>query len=291
MAIVVDTILPVFSIIALGYALAGRRFRLHLPTLADLAILVTSPALMFSVLSGTSLEPRQWGALAGGTLWVAAGTGLLALAYLRGRPGRSRGLLLPAVFWNAGNMGLACSRLAFGPEGLEAAAVVFVTMAVLSSTFGIWIAKGENGLREVLRLPLVYASVGGIALALTDTTLPRVVMEPIEMLGAMAIPLLLLNLGMQLRTLQVTDLSHSLVAVAIRMGGGFAFASLFVLWFGIAGVDRQVLLLNSVMPAAVINAVLAQRYGTDPSLVASSIVLGTLASLVSIPAVLLLVTS
>ena len=72
--------------------------------------------------------------------------------------------------------------------------------------------------------------------------------------------------------------------------GGFAFASLFVLLFGIAGVDRQVLLLHSVMPAAVINAVLAQRYGTDPSLVASSIVLGTLASLVSIPAVLLLVT-
>lgn len=290
MALVFDTILPVFSIIAVGYALAGRRFRLHLPTLADLAILVTSPALMFSVLSGTSLEPRQWGALAGGTLWVAAGTGLLALAYLRGRPARRRGLLLPAVFWNAGNMGLACSRLAFGPEGLEVAAVVFVTMAVLSSTFGIWIAKGENGLREVLRLPLVYASVGGIALALTETTLPRVVMEPIEMLGAMAIPLMLLNLGMQLRTLQVTDLSHSLVAVAIRMGGGIAFASLFVLWFGIAGVDRQVLLLNSVMPAAVINAVLAQRYGTDPSLVASSIVLGTLASLVAIPAVLLLVT-
>ena len=289
MALVFDTILPVFSIIALGYALAGRRFRLHLPTLADLAILVTSPALMFSVLSGTSLEPRQWGALAGGTLWIAAGTGLLALAYLRGRPGRRRGLLLPAVFWNAGNMGLACSRLAFGPEGLEVAAVVFVTMAVLSSTFGIWIAKGENGLREVLRLPLVYASVGGIALALSETTLPRVVMEPIEMLGAMAIPLMLLNLGMQLRTLQVADLSHSLVAVAIRMGGGFAFASLFVLLFGIAGVDRQVLLLNSVMPAAVINAVLAQRYGTDPSLVASSIVLGTLASLVSIPAVLLLV--
>ena len=288
MALVFDTILPVFSIIAVGYALAGRRFRLHLPTLADLALLVTSPALMFSVLSGTSLEPRQWGALAGGTLWIAAGTGLLALANLRGRPGRLRGLLLPAVFWNAGNMGLACSRLAFGPEGLEGAAIVFVTMAVLSSTFGIWIAKGENGLREVLRLPLVYASVGGIVLALTETTLPRVVMEPIEMLGAMAIPLMLLNLGMQLRTLQVTDLRHSLVAVAIRMGGGIAFASLFVLLFEIAGVDRQVLLLNSVMPAAVINAVLAQRYGTDPSLVASSIVLGTLASLVSIPAVLLL---
>ena len=290
MALVFDTILPVFSIIAVGYVLAGRRFRFHLPTLADLAILVTSPALMFSVLSGTSLAPRQWGALAGGTLWVAAGTGLLVLAYLRGRPGRRRGLLLPAVFWNAGNMGLACSRLAFGPEGLEVAAIVFVTMAVLSSTFGIWIAKGENGLREALRLPLVYASVGGVALALTETTLPRVVMEPIEMLADMAIPILLLSLGAQLRNLPIAELSHSIAVVVIRMGGGVAFAAWFVWLFDVQGLERQVLLLASVMPPAVINVVFAERYQRDPGLVASSIVLGTLASIVTIPAVLLAIT-
>ena len=287
MDVAVITIVPIFSIIALGYALAGGRFGFHLPTLADLALLVTSPALMFSVLSGTHLEARQWGALAGGTVWIAAGTALLALAYLGRSLRRRRGLLLPAVFWNAGNMGLASARLAFGPEGLAAGAVVFVTMAVLSSTFGIWIAKGENGLREVLRLPLIYASGGGILLALTDTALPRLVMEPIEMLGEMAIPLMLLNLGLQLRKLRVTDLSPALVAVAIRMGGGVAFALLFVVVFGVSGLERQILLLNSVMPAAVINAVFAQRYATDPSLVASAIVVGALASALAIPAVLL----
>ena len=79
------------------------------------------------------------------------------------------------------------------------------------------------------------------------------------------------------------------MAVGIRVGGGFAFALLFVTCFGIGGVDRQVLLLSSVMPAAVINVVIAQRYATDPRLVASSIVLGTLLSLLSIPAILLIV--
>jgi predicted permease len=287
MSVVLITIVPVFSVIAVGYALAARR-GLHLPTLADLALLVTSPALVFSLLAGTAIDPRQWSALVGGTVWIAAGTGLLGLLYLRAGAGGRRGLLLPSVFWNAGNMGLACARLAFGPEGLAAAAIVFVTMSVLTSIFGIWIAKGENGLREVLRLPLAYAGVGGVALALTETTLPRIVMEPIEMLGAMAIPLMLLNLGIQLRTLKVTDLAHSLVAVGIRMGGGVTLALLFVTCFGVGGVDRQVLLLSSVMPAAVINVVLAQRYATDPGLVASSIVLGTLLSLLSIPAVLLI---
>ena len=40
------------------------------------------------------------------------------------------------------------------------------------------------------------------------------------------------------------------------------------------------------MPPAVINVVFAQRYGRDPSLVASCIALGTLVSLVAIPLVL-----
>lgn len=287
MSVVLITIVPVFSVIAVGYALAGRR-SLHLPTLADLALLVACPALIFSVLAETAVDPRQWSAMVGGTVWIATGTGLLALAYSAASGAGRRGLLLPSVFWNAGNMGLACARLAFGPEGLAAAAIVFVTMSVLTSTVGIWIAKGENGLREVLRLPLAYAGVGGVALALTDTALPRIVMEPIEMLGAVAIPLMLLNLGIQLRTLKVTDLVHALAAVGIRLGGGVALALLFVNLFGIGGVDRRVLVLHSVMPAAVINVVLAQRYAADPGLVASSIVLGTLLSLLSIPAVLLL---
>jgi predicted permease len=284
-----STIGPVFTVIAIGYLLAARR-QLHLPTLSDLAILVTSPALMFSVLSGTELEADRWGVLAGGTVFIAACAALLAVGYLFTVGKGRRGLLLPAIFWNAGNITLPCARLAFGEEGLEAAAIVFVTMAILTSTFGIWIAKGENGLREVLRLPLAYAGAGGVALALTDTVLPRMVMEPIEMLGAVAIPLMLLNLGIQLRTLKVTDLAHSLVAVGIRVGGGVAFALLFVTCFGIGGVDRQVLLLSSVMPAAVINVVIAQRYAADPGLVASSIVLGTLLSLFSIPAILLIVS-
>ena len=290
MALVWNAVAPVFALVALGFWLAGRARRLDLQTISDLTIFVTSPALMFSVLSGADLDPHQLVSLVGGTLWVVAGTGALAVAYLRAVGAGRRGLLLPAMFWNAGNLTLPCARLAFGPEGLEAAAIVFVTMAILTSSLGIWIAKGENGLSEVFRLPLLYASAGGLALALAGVELPRVVMEPIDMLGAMAIPMMLLNLGMQLRTLRVSDVSHSAAVVAIRMGGGVALSAAFVGLFGLTGVDRSVMLLASIMPPAVINIVFAQRYGRDASLVASSIVLGTLASLVAIPAVLWAVT-
>lgn len=280
------TVVPVFAVVAVGFWLGGRR--IDATTLAELALWVTSPALLFSLLSGTALGAERFATLAGGTAAIVAGTAILAAAYVRATS-VGRGFLLPAVFFNGGNMGLACSRLAFGPPGLEAAAVPFVVIAIFTSLFGIWIAKGRNGLREALRLPLVWGAAGGLALAVTRTEPPRLIMEPIEMLGAMAIPLMLLNLGMQLRALVVSDLRHSLFAVGIRMGGGLGVAWAFAAALGVGGVDRGVLLLMGAMPAAVINAVIAERYGTDPRLVASAIVLSTLASIGVIPLVLLLV--
>jgi len=280
-----NTVIPIFSVVALGYALGGWR-GIDGRALANLALFVASPALLFSVLSGISLDATRWVALSGGMLFVAAGTAALAALYMvLGRVGR--GVLLPAIFLNGGNVGLASARLAYGNEGLEAAALAFVTIAILNSLFGIWIAKGENGLGEALRQPLFYGAAGGIALSISGLELPRIVMEPIEMVGAMAIPLLLLSLGVQLRRLAVSDVRHSLVAVAVRMGGGFAFGLLFVVLFDVGGLDRKVLLLYSVMPPAVMNAVIAARYEADPGLVASAITLGTLLSVVAIPAVLI----
>ena len=135
-------------------------------------------------------------------------------------------------------------------------------------------------------MPLIYAAVAGLSVTALGLALPRMLSEPVRMLGDMAIPLMLLNLGIQLRRLHVTDVKHSLVAVGIRMGGGLALALLFVGLFRVGGVERQVLLLGSVMPAAVINLVIAQRYDTSPSLVASAIVLGTGLSLFVIPTLL-----
>jgi len=278
--VVVDTIVPVFGIVALGWWLAGRQ-AVHAATLADLALLIASPALVFSILSRADLAVARWATLAGGTVWIAAATALLGGLYAW-RSGVGRGLVLPCAFWNAGNMGLPTARLAFGPEGLEAA-------AVLNFSAGIWIAKGRGGLAETLRLPLLWAAAAGLAVAVWDGNLPRALREPVDMLGDMAIPLMLLTLGLQLRGLRVGDLGHSSVAVAVRMGGGTAAAVAFVALFGVTGVERQVLLLAGVLPAAVVNAVLAQRYETAPGLVASTILLGTALSVATIPAMLVAV--
>ena len=58
---------------------------------------------------------------------------------------------------------------------------------------------------------------------------------------------------------------------------------------GAEGINRQVLLLYGALPAAVINFVLTEKYGQDPQLAASIVVLSTFISVFSIPIVLWLI--
>jgi len=75
----------------------------------------------------------------------------------------------------------------------------------------------------------------------------------------------------------------------IRILGGLASASLTVTLFGIEGINRQVILLYGPLPSAVVNFVLTEKYGQDPELAASIILLTTSFSLITIPLVLLLI--
>lgn len=286
---VIEVVFPVFSIVALGYLLA-RNKAIDIPTISEIVVSVTSPCLVFISIAKREIVPSEWLVMGGGACVVVLGTGVMMLIYQRASSVNMRGLYMPVMFMNTGNMGLPFALLAFGPSGLDKAIMFFITVVILHFSLGIYIAKGEGGLREIFRLPLIYAVVAGLVVSLFSLELPRFLGTPIHMLADVAIPLMILNLGIQLRFLSVSDLRHALAGVGIRIGGGFLAAAGFVLVFGISGVSRNVILLDSIMPPAVFNVILAQKYDANPEAVASTIVIGTLLSVVTTPLCLLFVT-
>jgi len=177
-------------------------------------------------------------------------------------------------------------RLSLGERALPVGAVVFVTVATLQAVLGTTIAKGSGGLSQAARMPLVHACLAGLACSLWHVSLPAALAEPISLLADLAIPLMLLTLGMSLARLKVTDLRDSLLASVLRSGGGLAVAFAVVTLLQLHGVPRQVLLIEASLPPAVINVLFAQRFGAAPAAVASTIVVGTLASLLILPLVL-----
>ncbi len=219
---------------------------------------------------------------------VVAATGAVAFVYLRlsGRAGL-RGFYLPTMFMNTGNMGLPLALLAFGQEGLTVAVLYYVTMTIVVYTAGIYIASGRGGFREVLSLPLIYASVLALGLNAGRVEIPAPILTTVDMLGAATIPLMQLSLGYRLYSTRITSPGATIASSVIRIGGGFVAALLITRAFHIGGVTAKVIILASSMPSAVINFIISQRYNLDTDFVSSSVALSTLLSAVFVPLILI----
>ncbi|MCA9322256.1 MAG: hypothetical protein KDB53_16060, partial [Planctomycetes bacterium] len=144
---VLHSLLPVFCLVALG-CIMGRRF--DPGPFSRLALLVTSPALIFVLIHDTRPAASDWLLLGGSALAIMCCCGLVTHLVLRAKllPGVGRGLYLPAMFWNAGNLGLSVLERSDGLAGKAAGSLVFVTILSAQAVFGTWIAKGRGGGRE-----------------------------------------------------------------------------------------------------------------------------------------------
>jgi hypothetical protein len=69
----------------------------------------------------------------------------------------------------------------------------------------------------------------------------------------------------------------------IRVVGGFGLGLFVACLFGLEGVERGVLVLQSSMPVAVFNYLLALRYQREPGEVAGMVVLSTVLSFILLP--------
>lgn len=284
---ILTVVFPVFAIIALGYLFASFK-KISLEPIIEVLLYLTIPALIISSLAEKSFAPGEVALISLAVGGVVLGTGLLSFLYLlfTNRSGL-RGFYLGTMFMNSGNMGFPLALLAFGTDGLAVAVIYFIAVGIMVYTLGVYIAKGTGGLTEIFKLPLIYAAVIGLTLNLTELRLPVPVLTTLEMLGAATIPLMQLSLGYRLYSARITMLGSSIAGSALRIGGGVALAWLMVNLLGIEGLERNVIILSSAMPSAVINFVISHKYDVDSELVASIVVTSTFLSVLTTPLVLM----
>ncbi|MDH3198273.1 MAG: AEC family transporter, partial [Candidatus Krumholzibacteria bacterium] len=175
---------------------------------------------------------------------------------------------------------------AFGEAGLALAIVVFLWVSTANFTIGVAIYSGERRIGRLLRTPLVYATATALVLVLTGWRLPVWAARTVEILGGLAIPLMLLTLGFSLAGLRVRSLSRGFLVGAMRFVFGFGVGLGVAQAFHLTGVARGVVILQASMPPAVINYMMAERYRRSPEDVAGVVSVATLLSLGVLPVVL-----
>ncbi|MFQ5971488.1 MAG: AEC family transporter [Alphaproteobacteria bacterium] len=282
-------IAPVLIIVALGYVWARRGFGFATDFVTVLVTYVATPCLIFSTLTKLQVSPAAFGQMALAGLTTALCTGILGVVVLRLAALPLRSFLPSVIFGNSGNLGLPLSFVAFGETGLALAIANFSVLSISNFTVGQWISAGATSVRQVLRQPVIYAVVAVVVFMLAGTEPPRWLANTVGLLGAVAIPLLLLSLGVALARLRLRSLGRAFFVSVIRLAGGLVIALLVATAYDLGHTGRGVLVLQGAAPAAVFNYLFAQRYGRAPEEVAGVVLTSSLMFFLALPVLLLLV--
>jgi predicted permease len=279
---ILSIVAPVFGLVLVGW-LYARRHGPDMTAANRINLDVFTPALIFHVLSGKDFQIGQYLDVALGAAIVVLGSGAVALAACRATGHAYRTLVPPMMFNNSGNMGLPLAVLSFGEKALPAAVVLFLVENLLHFTVGIRILDDQRSLVGLLRMPLVLACLLGLAFSLLDIHLPKPIGLGIEMLGQVAIPLMLFALGVRLTEADWSHWRVGLFGAMLRPAAGLIAALPALMTLPLAGDRSRQLALFAVLPPAVLNYVLAEQYRQEPQAVAAIVIWGNLASLLTIP--------
>ncbi len=279
---------PVLACAGIGFFWARSGHGFDPDFISRLVLYVGAPCLMLSVMASVELDKQAFQRTALACILVAGFMALAGSVIPRLLGHDVRAFLPSFMFPNVGNMGLPVCLLAFGQEGLALALAFFMVLSLAHFPVGILLAGGRQagGLKGLLRMPILYSVFLSLGLLWFDWQLPAPVFNSVELIGGMAIPLMLITLGVSLRRLQVRQWRQALFYSVMRIGGGLLVGLLVVWLLGLEGSERGVVLIQASMPVAVFNYLFAERFQRAPQAVAGMVVMSTLISFVTLPLLL-----
>jgi hypothetical protein len=295
--IFIDILVPVFVLVGVGYLL-GPRLEIDARSLARSAYYVFAPAFIFQVLSKADLEAdvvlKVVGSLALTSL--VAGAAALALGRIFGRPAKvTAALVLVAVYGNVGNFGLPVVTFAFGEDALPLAGVAFLTVNLLAFLIGVTAATWHRSsplqaLGTALRTPALLVVLPAVLVNAGDVVLPLFAERSIGLLADAMIPVMLMTLGIQLAAMGRPTIGFDVaLGSSLRLLLAPALTAVFALVFGLDGTAAGITIVQSAMPAAVFTSIIAIEHDLMPELVTTTVLFTTLASALTLAAVLLVV--
>ena len=275
---IVSILFPMFAIAALGF-FVGRHMKPDLSHANKLNMDVFVPALVIGALGGKSFEITSYLPLAGATLAIVIGSGLIAWVAARLVGIDARTLVPPMMFNNCGNLGLPLAVLAFGEQALAPAVVMFMVSNLLHFSFGAWLLDHNVRLSTVWKVPSVWATFVGLAIGMSGVQVWPPLMLSIKMLGDISIPLMLFGLGVRLTDSRISEIGLGIAGAIFRPLMGMALAWLVLLLVELPPQQEALLLVFGALPPAVLNYIFAERYRQEPEKVASMVLIGNMASL------------
>jgi predicted permease len=284
-------ILPDFALMLLGLLLAHRLGfdRGFWNGTEKLVYYVLFPPLLFNAIVHSQFSiggELRLLAVALGAFGLTAAVGFLAYPLLRPPSDVFASCVQTAFRYNS-YIGLAFSQSLFGARGVALMALIVAFVVPVANVLAVFALARQQKigvLRQLVRNPLIIATIAGLACNQLGVELPPPLQTFLSRLGTASLALGLICIGAGL-TLAAVHEHRGLLAyfVFVKLLVFPAFA-LFGTWlFGLQGLPAQVVMLFAALPTASSAYVLAARMGGKAAPVAVIITLQTCLSIVTLP--------
>jgi malonate transporter and related proteins len=288
-------LLPDFLLILAGWAIC-RFTALDRPVweaVERLVYFLLFPVLLFAAIVRHPLVPGEMAPLAGsGVAIVGLGVALAyALARWPGVDARLHASGAQTAFRFNSYIALALAERLAGPPGLAWTGMLMAVCVPLCNVAAVWpLARhGRLGVRrELLRNPLILATVSGLAFNLLGLSLPEVATTTMTRIGAAALPLGLMAVGAGLTLGALREgpwLAGALLGIRHLLLPLFGIA--LVIALGLPPAQQAIVVAFAAMPTASSAYVLAVRMGGHGAFTAGLVTLSTLIGMAGLPLALM----
>lgn len=290
-------ILPILLVAGVAFVLGKRNVITEQRSLARASLYFFSPALAFVSLAESDVNASDFFSIIAFALGMVVILGALSWGlarWLRFDRMLTSAFLLSVLFVNAGNYGIPFTQFAFGTEGVARAAIYFTVNSMLANTVAVYIASAGHSdmrasMRAVLKMPLAYAALLGLFFNLTHWSLPTPLLRALELAAGAALPVMLVNLGLEMARARLRDYEWRVfLAAGIKLLVAPLIALALAGALGMQGLTRSVSVIEASMPTAVMASLIATEFRARSDFVTSVVFVSTVGSAITLTLLLLL---
>lgn len=299
---VVLSLVPVFSLIALGAVLRGRNLLSvdGWSALERLTYFVLFPPLMFmSIVEGSFAgeEALKLGLALAVTVVTMAALMLLIRPILPANGQQFSSIFQAGIRWN-GYVALGVIAGLHGEQGVALAAVGFAVLVPINNVMSVLVlsryastepAPFKSVIRSVATNPLIISTVLAIILVRLGVRVSEPVGDTLNLLGDATVSLGLICVGAALDFGSMRSTPAPLaIGTVLRLGVMPAVAAGMCFAIGLSNMSFEVAMICVAAPVATSAYILARQLGGDSTLMANIVTLTTLLSIATIPLTLFL---
>jgi len=283
-----EVLFPVFFVVGIGYYLGKKNPKIDTTFITTFAANVGTPSMIIYALNPLNITFDVFKNYFGYYIIAIIGFCIIGAIFLFFQNTKDIIRELPPLIMpNTGNMGLPICLFAYGSQGLGVSAAISALIILCHFTLGVFLAARKFSIDVIIKSPPFYAIIISVILLYYDFHLPVFIENTTFLLMYATIFLILMSLGIALTRFKVFSFKKALIGSVARVIIGPMIGFLLIKYFKLTGFAAGVLLIQCSMPSAVLNYLVASIYSPKKIIdsVASTIVVSTLMSFITIPIV------